>query len=59
MRNLCLAALLAGLAPVALPLAAQIAGLDQELRARIGLDTAVVAVAYLDPVTRDTLFSTV
>ncbi|HTS90294.1 MAG TPA: serine hydrolase [Gemmatimonadales bacterium] len=54
MRNLCLVTALAALAP--LGLTAQIASLERELQARIQQDTAEVAVAYLDPVTRDTLF---
>jgi beta-lactamase class A len=53
MRNLCLVVTLAGIAPLALP--AQAVGLEAALKARISLDTAVVAVAYYDPVTRDTL----
>jgi beta-lactamase class A len=34
---------------------AQTGSLESELRDRIGRDTAIVAVAYYDPVTRDTL----
>lgn len=54
MRNLCLYLTLAALRAAALP-AQQTAGLGAALEARISLDTAVVAVAYYDPVTRDTL----
>ncbi len=54
MRRLCLPLLLASLAVP--PLAAQKAArLDEALRARIDRDSAVVAVAYYDPVTGDTL----
>ncbi len=54
MRNLCLVLLLARV-PAA-PLAAQqTAGLETALESRIARDTALVAVAYYDPVTRDTL----
>lgn len=54
MRNLCLVLLLARVQ--AAPLAAQqTAGLQAALEARIALDTALVGVAYYDPVTRDTL----
>ncbi|MEO8138104.1 MAG: serine hydrolase [Gemmatimonadota bacterium] len=54
MRNLCLLMLLA--APCGRTLAAQqLGGLETLLRARIAVDTAAVAVAYYDPVTRDTL----
>jgi beta-lactamase class A len=43
-------------APCGRPLAAQqMGGLESVLRARIAVDTAAVAVAYYDPVTRDTL----
>lgn len=43
-------------APGGRPLAAQqMGGLESVLRARIAVDTAAVAVAYYDPVTRDTL----
>jgi beta-lactamase class A len=53
MRNLCLVPLLASLA--APPATCQLAGLEDALRARIGQDTAAVAMAYYDSVTRDTL----
>lgn len=53
MRNLCLVPLLASV--VANPAPAQVGGLEGALRARIAQDTALVAVAYYDPVTRDTL----
>jgi len=53
MRNLCLVPILASL--VAAPAQSQTAALEAALRARIALDTALVAVAYYDPVTRDTL----
>ncbi len=54
MRNLCLLVALGG--RVVLPLSAQQpAGLDAALRNRIAQDTATVAVAYFDAVTRDTL----
>jgi beta-lactamase class A len=53
MRNLCLVPLLLGTLTAVTE--GQTASLDQALRARIRSDTAQVAVAYLDPVTRDTL----
>ncbi len=54
MRNLCLVIGLAGNGGASLA-AQQVAGLESALRARIDQDTAAVAVAYYDPVTRDTL----
>lgn len=53
MRNLCLVALCALL--LISPAQAQIGSLEDALRARIGRDTAIVSLAYYDPVTRDTL----
>jgi len=53
MRNSCLPLLL--LTALGSAAAAQQSPLEQSLRARIALDTAQVAVAYYDPVTRDTL----
>ena len=57
MRKPCLLSVLLGpLLFGAPPLAGQqIAALETELRSRIARDTALVAVAYYDPVTRDTL----
>ena len=57
MRKPCLPPALLGLLVAgASGLAGQQAGaLEAEVRARIGRDTALVAVAYYDPVTRDTL----
>jgi beta-lactamase class A len=52
MRNLCLVPLFASIAAV--PLASQ-TPLEREIRSRIARDTAIVAVAYYDPVTQDTL----
>jgi len=54
MRNLCLCLVAAAIAPGRLP-AQQSAALGAALEARIARDTAAVAVAYYDPVTRDTL----
>jgi beta-lactamase class A len=51
---LCLVIGLAGNGGASLA-AQQVAGLESALRARIDQDTAAVAVAYYDPVTRDTL----
>lgn len=55
MRNLCLLVALAS--PLGPRLAAQqpMAGLESAIRARLAHDTALVAVAYYDAVTRDTL----
>jgi len=54
MRNLCLCLVAAAIAPGPLP-AQQSAALGAALEARIARDTAAVAVAYYDPVTRETL----
>jgi beta-lactamase class A len=52
-RNLCLVAILASTPTRAAH--PQVTGLEAELRARIRTDTAVVAIAYIDPVMQDTL----
>lgn len=54
MRNLCLSPLLVAIGAASLG-AQQPTGLQAAVEARISLDTALVAVAYYDPVTRDTL----
>lgn len=52
MRNLCLAVILVSLATGSL---ASQTPLEVEIRSRISRDTTIVAVAYYDPVTHDTL----
>jgi beta-lactamase class A len=55
MRNSCLLVLLASAVFQSAVAQQSTAGLDAALRARIAQDTATVAVAYYDAVTRDTL----
>jgi beta-lactamase class A len=54
MRNLCLIVALDALGAASLT-GQQTGGLEAALASRISLDSAAVAVAYYDPVTRDTL----